>query len=226
MRYRRAQAGTDLRLWPNGQLKMDCDANGVVLADRVGWCLANFARHPDAVAAQLTEAHVAALRLYTTAAFVSLNPSLRDQDRFNSQRPHHFPITVKLIAEAAGQLKAVRSGTADAAQSRVLFRGLKNVAPPDQFMRDGGTELGMMSATFDANVAVRYSAAAHGVVLRFQTAGWEERGADIAFLSAFPAEAEVLYPPLTFIRPLRQQPESMDVDGTTFRVIDVTPRRA
>ena len=110
---------------------------------------------------------------------------------------------------------------------RVLYgRFLKNVAPPDEFMRDGGTELGMMSATLDANVAVRYSAAAHGVVLRFQTAGWEERGADIAFLSAFPAEAEVLYPPLTFIRPLQQQRASMEVNGTTFRVIDVTPRRA
>ena len=223
---RRTQAGTDLRFWPNGQLKMDCDASGAVLADRVGWRLADFARHPSAVAAHLSEAHVAALRLYTTAAFASLNPSLRDQDRFNNQRPHHFPVTVKLIAEAAGQLKVVNSRAADAAQPRELYRGLRNVAPPDEFMRDGGTELGMMSATLDANVAVRYSAAAHGVVLRFQTAGWEERGADIAFLSAFPAEAEVLYPPLTFIRPLQQQRASMEVNGTTFRVIDVTPRRA
>ena len=41
-------------------------------------------------------------------------------------------------------------------------------------------------------VAVRYAAAAHGVVMRFRTAGWEERGADIAFLSTFPAEAEIL----------------------------------
>jgi len=97
---------------------MDCDANGAVLADRVGWCLATFARHPDAVAAQLTEAHVAALRLYTTAAFASLNPSLRDQDRFSSQRPHHFPFTVKLIAEAAGQLKAINSRARRTRRSR------------------------------------------------------------------------------------------------------------
>ena len=37
----------------------------------------------------------------------------------------------------------------------MLYRGLKNVALPDAFLREGGTELGMMSATLDANVAVR-----------------------------------------------------------------------
>ena len=88
--------------------------------------------------AELTHAQLAALRLYTTSAFKYLNGPLRDQDRFNNQRPHHFPVTVKLIAEAAGQLKAISSSAADAAQPRVLYRGLRNVAPPDDRM-DGWT---------------------------------------------------------------------------------------
>ena len=32
-----------------------------------------------------------------------------------------------------------------------------------------------------------------------------ERGADIAFLSAFPGEREVLFPPLTYLKPTGRQ---------------------
>ena len=35
----------------------------------------------------------------------------------------------------------------------------------------------------------------------------EQRGADISFLSAFPAEKEFLFPPLTFLHPVKDAPE-------------------
>ena len=35
------------------------------------------------------------------------------------------------------------------------------------------------------------------MLMRLRTSGSLMRGADVSFLSAFPAEAEVLYPPLT-----------------------------
>jgi hypothetical protein len=39
-----------------------------------------------------------------------------------------------------------------------------------------------------------------------------ERGADLSWLSVFPLEREVLYPPLTFLQPIFKQP-IMNSDG-------------
>ena len=52
--------------------------NGVRDKGRNRERLADFAQMPQALTAELTEAHVAALRLYTTAAFASINKPLRD----------------------------------------------------------------------------------------------------------------------------------------------------
>ena len=51
-----------------------------------------------------------------------------------------------------------------------------------------------MSTTNDLSVAVRYSASRSSVLLRMVTKSFIERGADISYLSAFPGEAEVLFP--------------------------------
>jgi len=42
------------------------------------------------------------------------------------------------------------------------------------------------------------------VLLRLRTSTFMQRGADLSFLSAFPGEAEVLFPPLTFLKPLSE----------------------
>ena len=52
-----------------------------------------------------------------------------------------------------------------------------------------------------------------------------DRGADLSYLSAFPAEAEFLYPPLTFLAPTGQR-EEVSVEGVTFTVVEVSPRFA
>ena len=52
------------------------------------------------------------------------------------------------------------------------------------------------------------------MLLRLKLRSFMECGADISFLSAFPAESEVVYPPMTFILPERQR----EVEGIT--VID------
>ena len=59
-----------------------------------------------------------------------------------------------------------------------------------------------------------------------------ERGADIAFLSAFPGEAEALFPPLTYLKPTgRQHVLNFNFDGadrdpneprSTCTVVEVT----
>ena len=68
-----------------GGLKRDCGEDGCVLPSRLtaegrGMRLSDFVAHEDAILAGLREAHVAALRFYTTAAFATINNGLRDQE--------------------------------------------------------------------------------------------------------------------------------------------------
>mmetsp|Transcript_33406 Transcript_33406/g.78158 ORF Transcript_33406/g.78158 Transcript_33406/m.78158 type:complete len:105 (-) Transcript_33406:480-794(-) len=71
------------------------------------------------------------------------------------------------------------------------------------FLDEGGCELAPCSTTTDLMVAVKYSASKHPLILKVRSLGFHDRGADISFLSAFPSEKEVLYPPLTFFKPTR-----------------------
>ena len=52
-------------------------------------------------------------------------------------------------------------------------------------------------------------------------------GADLQWLSVFPGEDEILYPPLTFLKPTGnvEQVETTDCDGesVSFLVIEVQP---
>ena len=58
-----------------------------------------------------------------------------------------------------------------------------------------------MSTTRSLQVALAYSASECSVLLKLVTTSFRERGADLAWVSAFPGEAEVLYPPLTYLSP-------------------------
>jgi hypothetical protein len=61
------------------------------------------------------------------------------------------------------------------------------------------------------------------VLLRIVTKSFIERGADISYLSAFPGEAEVLFPPLTYLKPSGRT-EEVDTGDASFTIIDVVPR--
>ena len=60
------------------------------------------------------QAHVAALRFYTTAGFKTINNGLRDQERYEAKRPHPLPVTVAFIKEALLRLRAVAGDSAEA----------------------------------------------------------------------------------------------------------------
>ena len=100
----------------------------------------------------------------------------------------------------------------------------------EAFLREGGTELAFMSATTDLRVAVRYSLSRHSLLLRIVAPNFMSLGADLQWLSAFPGEAEVLYPPLTFLQPTGRtdRVDAVDRDGrpVTFTVVEVTPYMA
>ena len=50
-------------------------------------------------------------------------------------------------------------------------------------------------------------------------------GADIGFLSVYPGEKEVLYPPLTYLQVVAgRTPKQMTLGGAVYTVVEVEPR--
>ena len=128
--------------------------------------LDDFVAAPNSREAELEEAHVLALRLYTTKAYLLINNPLRDLGRRERGEAHPLPVTVAFLAEAIRRLRAVGAKMANARSPVVLYRGLANRTAPPAFFKEGGTEHAPMSTTNDLSVAVRYSASRSSVLLR------------------------------------------------------------
>lgn len=91
-----------------------------------------------------------------------------------------------------------------------------------------GTEFAPMSTTSSLEVALRYAAPGESkksILLRIEGEGeaFTRRGADLEYMSAFPKEKEVLYPPLTLLTSQENRgPRSVEVetdDGVVFLVL-------
>jgi hypothetical protein len=118
-------------------------ANGVRDTGHEGMLLRDFVSHNHSQTADLEEAEVVALRLYSTSAFRHINNPLRDQARISSGKPHPMPVTVTLIYKGIRKLRTINAKTDVATQSVVLWRGMHNVLPTDNFAKKGGTEVCM-----------------------------------------------------------------------------------
>ena len=99
---------------------------------------------------------------------------------------------------------------------------MKNLRVGAAWAKTGGTELAPMSTTTDLKVAVEYSMSESSLLFKIKTKSFMQRGADLEYLSAFPAEKELLYPPLTFLQPTGWSMEH-SVGGVKFTVIEVEP---
>ena len=64
---------------------------------------------------------------------------------------------------------------------------------------------------------------ATALLLKLNTTTFLDRGADLTFLSCFPGESEVCYPPLTYLQPTGRR-ETLVIDTAEFVVIEVQPR--
>jgi hypothetical protein len=113
--------------------------NGIRDKGRAGKTLSYFAEHPFAKEADLDEAEVVALRLYTTPAFVAINEPLRNPEEGVE---HPLPVLVTILAEALRKLRQIGADDMAAVSEMFLWRGLKNLKPSDEFKTRGGTELG------------------------------------------------------------------------------------
>lgn len=170
------------------------------------------------------------MRVYTTWAFRGLNNPLRDTNR--GRRPHPFPVTIAFLRDAISKLRAVGAeedaarptGEEGKSETRLdLWRGMRGLKETKDFMLQGGTELAPMSTTTKLEVAIAYSDASTSLIFKIRTDTFMQRGASIQFLSAFPDEEEVLYPPLTFVKPTGRS-MSKNFKGRNFKVIEVSPQ--
>ena len=82
-----------------------------------------------------------------------------------------------------------------------------------------------MSTTRDLEIALQYGTCDVGSVLfRIEVPDALGQGADLRWVSAFPRDEEVLYPPLTYLRPTRRRQEVVHpTTGVRVTVIEVTP---
>jgi len=223
-------AGSSDKTFQNGLIR-DRDESGLhVLPSRLiadgrggtrGMRLADFVASSSARVAGLTEPEVAALRLYSTAAFQSMNGPLRDLERHKAGRAHPLTATVSFLQDAVKKLRSIDAVSGDVNTEVVLWRGLANRSVTDEFLRDGGTELAPMSTTSSLKVAVQYSASQASVLLRLRTSSFMSRGADISFVSAFQAESEYLFPPLTYLKV--EAEHEVTIGTLKYRVVDVQP---
>ena len=79
-----------------------------------------------------------------------------------------------------------------------------------------------MSTTTKLEVAVQYSTAQTSLLFKLRTDSFMGRGASIQFLSAFPGEEEVLFPPLTYLKPMGRS-EEIVLGERTFTVVECVP---
>ena len=123
----RKPAGSSPLIFGNSPFPRDCDAKGVrsdrLLADGRGMSIGDFATHSSAIAAKLSEPHVVALRVYSTAAFGEINAPLRQR----GPEPHPLPATLTFLAEAVKRLRVVEAQGDSANDSIDFYRGMRDL---------------------------------------------------------------------------------------------------
>ena len=198
--------------------------NGIRDKGRAGMRLDNFMESPTAKAYHtLTKSEVAAIRFYTSHSYPSINSHLRKNvnPKDNKLGPHPFRSIVENIINGVKKLRASKS---DADSTKILWRGLSNVSLTNDFR--GGTEDAFMSTSSDFKVALQYSiksGMADNILFRIVTANNNQRGAEIQWLSMFPAESEFLYPPFTYLHADRNVPvKHIKQSKMSFRVVTVS----
>jgi hypothetical protein len=210
LRYIRFEE-TGGRLYP----KLDKGRGSVRLAD--------FCANERARECGLSEAEVVAIRLYTTLAYSFMNDPLRDDDRYGQARQCPLPVTTHFAASGIKKLRVLKVGF----EEITLWRGMRNLEVADSFMERGGTELAFMSTTRDLAVAVRYCLSPKSLLLKLVCPNFMTTGADVHWLSAYPEEAEVLFPPLTYLQPTGRT-ETVTIrrggEELSFTVVEVHPQ--
>ena len=108
------------------------------------------------------------------------------------------------------------------AQVSPVYRGPGGVTPksfwqPDEFGCEGGVEMALMSCSKSKEEALKYVRRSKAKLLFEVHQSTCSRGAEISWLSQFPAEDEVLFSPLTML-----EVQSTRVEGSVL-VVSILP---
>ncbi len=82
-----------------------------------------------------------------------------------------------------------------------------------------------MSTTTDIETAVSYSISKESLIFKIVTKNKLQRGADLEWLSAFPTEKEILFPPLTYLQPTGRT-QVIELNNCRVTVVEVSPTLA
>lgn len=224
------EAGSSKIKFKNGI--RDCDEKGKVLSSRLtssgkGMVFADFVAW--GAKRGLEPEHVLALRLYSTNAYLSINNSIRDEERRKAKKEYPYPVTLFYIDNALDKLKnSIKESKRH--KPLDLWRGMNNLTIPDEFLQTGGAELAPMSTTTSLEVALKYAfQGPKAFLFLVRTRNYLDRGADISWLSCFPQECEYLYRPITTLVPRKNSGQvikyDVTVDNKTITVIEVDPMK-
>lgn len=182
-------------------------------------CKEIMATSPAVEMAGLELHHVLALRLYTTSTYKSINNPMRQTP---PELPHPFAATMYYISDALSKLREVQGKDPKMRNTQLVFwRGMQNLQMTEEFARTGGTEMACMSTTSSMDVAAEFAESESPLLFKFVSNSFMSHGADISFLSVYPGEKEVLYPPLTYLRPIRMSKKR--IGGRVYDVVEVEP---
>jgi hypothetical protein len=79
-----------------------------------------------------------------------------------------------------------------------------------------------MSTTTDIKTAAAYSLSSKCLIFKIVTRNGLQRGADLQWVSAFPSEAEILYPPLTYLQPTGRT-QVIKLNSCRVTLVEVVP---
>ena len=179
----------------------------------------------------------AALRIYTSHLFKYLNGPLRKTETYGlGKKAHPLPETMMMLDEAIKKLRlvylsseqaSIKAGESTSGPSKRLYRGMKMLDVGNDFMseRRGGTEIAPMSTTTDLPTAIRYGLSPESLLFVLAVDNFVQMGADLQWVSCFPTEAEVVFPPLTYLQPTGRT-QTMTLQDKTFKIVEVTPHLA
>jgi len=169
--------------------------------EHAGMTLDNFCEMEEAEQCGLRQAHVLALRLYTSNSYARINGPLREV--CSEENPHPFAATCFFIYDGLKKLREL--GEAEWSQNasrgvsnvKKYFRGLAKVAYDPGIKQ--GCELACLSTSVDETEARGWAKTGEdcGLLLRLTASNWTNWGVDMRWLSMYAGEKEALFPPLT-----------------------------
>jgi len=111
-------------------------------------------------------------------------------------------------------------------KAQPVYRGMSGRIFPEQFWRPseqgimGGVEFAFMSTTPDRKVAEQYSQDGFGIIVEIQQ-GMIDRGAEIAWLSQYPHEAEILFAPLAGLEAREMRIDTHPLNGKHIIIVSM-----